>query len=324
VVRVDSVGWNMYEFAERLSRFTEPFYVRLGDLRAILKGPRPPGRRWMRHPFRIHVAESSEAAPGLPSNRVPVAAQLLTLTYHPGLDLVVVFIRIREGDGARGSHSGSGMVVEMPRLHKHSPQHPKQRDADEGGSAIGREPSGLTARSPRRARRARRFRGRRNSVQTTSRSRCKTWRESLGALPSDAEDSPPPNRDVRMARATVKYSRTQSAPRALSRAGANKDWRRTMSDRRHGREPARSGESNKDKHQEGNLGQKDARLQKEKQSELSHRGRTLEIRAKIGTTTRLTKALDPISPLSQRKENPHGIVQQGHRNDGRSFRPYPA
>jgi hypothetical protein len=174
----------MYEFAERLSRFTEPFYVRLGDLRAILKGPRPPGRRWMRHPFRIHVAESSEAAPGLPSNRVPVAAQLLTLTYHPGLDLVVVF-------RARGSHSGSGMVVEMPRLHKHSPQHPKQRDADEGGSAIGREPSGPTARSPRRARRARRFRGRRNSVQTTSRSRCETWRESLGALPSDAEDSPP-------------------------------------------------------------------------------------------------------------------------------------
>jgi hypothetical protein len=48
-----------------------------------------------------------------------------------------------------------------------------------------------------------------------------------------------------------------------------------MSDRRHGREPARSGESNKDKHQEGNLGQKDARLQKEKQSELSHMGRTL-------------------------------------------------
>jgi hypothetical protein len=78
----------------------------------------------MRHPFRIHVAESSEATPGLASNRVPVAAQLLTLTYHPSLDLVVVFIR--EGEGAHGSHSGSGMVVEMPRLHKHSPQHPKQ------------------------------------------------------------------------------------------------------------------------------------------------------------------------------------------------------
>ena len=45
-----------------------------------------------------------------------------------------------------------------------------------------------------------------------------------------------------------------------------------MSDKRHGREPARSGESNKDKHQEGTLGQKDARLQKEKQSELSNMG----------------------------------------------------
>jgi hypothetical protein len=45
-----------------------------------------------------------------------------------------------------------------------------------------------------------------------------------------------------------------------------------MSDRRHGREPARSGESNKDKHQEGNLGQKEARLEKEKQSELSKMG----------------------------------------------------
>jgi hypothetical protein len=45
-----------------------------------------------------------------------------------------------------------------------------------------------------------------------------------------------------------------------------------MSDRRHGREPARSGESNKAKHKEGNLGQKDARLQKEKQSELSNLG----------------------------------------------------
>jgi hypothetical protein len=45
-----------------------------------------------------------------------------------------------------------------------------------------------------------------------------------------------------------------------------------MSDRRHGREARRSGESHKEKHQEGNLGQKDARLQKEKQSELSNMG----------------------------------------------------
>jgi hypothetical protein len=45
-----------------------------------------------------------------------------------------------------------------------------------------------------------------------------------------------------------------------------------MSDRRHGREARRAGESDKEKHQEGNLGQKDARLQKEKQSELSNMG----------------------------------------------------
>jgi hypothetical protein len=45
-----------------------------------------------------------------------------------------------------------------------------------------------------------------------------------------------------------------------------------MSDRRHGREAKRSGEPDKHKHQQGNLGQKDARLQKEKQSELSHMG----------------------------------------------------
>jgi hypothetical protein len=216
------------------------------------------------------------------------------------------------------------MVVEMPRLHKHSPQHPKQRDADEGGSAIGREPSVQLhvlqgAQEGQEGSAEEEIASKRRHA-VVARPGAKAW----APLPSDAEDSPPPNRDVQMARATVEYSRTQSAPRALSRAGANKDWRRTMSDRRHGREPARSGESNKDKHQEGNLGQKDARLQKEKQSELSHMGRTLEIRAKIGTTTRLTKALDPISPLSQRKENPHGIVQQGHRNDGRSFRPYPA
>jgi hypothetical protein len=45
-----------------------------------------------------------------------------------------------------------------------------------------------------------------------------------------------------------------------------------MSDRRHGREARPTGKPNKEKHQEGNLGQKDARLQKEKQSELSNMG----------------------------------------------------
>jgi hypothetical protein len=55
------------------------------------------------------------AAPGLASNRAPVAAQLLTVTDHPGLDLALVFLR--EGDRAGGSHTGSGLVIEMPRFH---------------------------------------------------------------------------------------------------------------------------------------------------------------------------------------------------------------
>jgi hypothetical protein len=89
--------------------------------------------------------------------------------------------------------------------------------------------------------------------------------ESLEALPSDAEDSPPPNRNVRVARATVEYSRTQSAPRALSQRPRTKigDGQCQIDD---------MAGKNKDKHQEGNLGQKDARLQKEKQSELSNLG----------------------------------------------------
>jgi hypothetical protein len=45
-----------------------------------------------------------------------------------------------------------------------------------------------------------------------------------------------------------------------------------MSDRRHGREAKPGGKADKEKHQKGNLGQKEARLEKEKQSELSHMG----------------------------------------------------
>jgi hypothetical protein len=47
-----------------------------------------------------------------------------------------------------------------------------------------------------------------------------------------------------------------------------------MSERRNRREAKRSGETDRDKHLEGNLGQKDARLQKEKQTELSHMGQS--------------------------------------------------
>jgi hypothetical protein len=45
-----------------------------------------------------------------------------------------------------------------------------------------------------------------------------------------------------------------------------------MSDKRHGREARPAGKPDKEKHQQGNLGQKEARLEKEKQSELSHMG----------------------------------------------------
>ena len=73
------------------------------------------------------------------------------------------------------------------------------------------------------------------------------------------------------ARATVEYSRTQSAPGALSQRTQTKfgDGQCQIDDMAGNR---RVRESNKDKHQEGNLGQKDARLEKEKQSRLSKMG----------------------------------------------------
>jgi hypothetical protein len=63
---------------------------------------------------------------------MPIAAQLLTLTYHPGLDLVVF---IREGDGAGGSQSGSEAVVEMPRFHNTLHNTQGKRGAGDAGSA---------------------------------------------------------------------------------------------------------------------------------------------------------------------------------------------
>jgi hypothetical protein len=94
---------------------------RLGDSPAY--GPSKAGV-----PFRL--AEASEPAAGLASNRVPVAAQLLTLTDHPDLDLVVVFIR--EGDRAGGSHSESGLVMEMPGFHHTLRNTQGKRSADNG------------------------------------------------------------------------------------------------------------------------------------------------------------------------------------------------
>jgi hypothetical protein len=46
---------------------------------------------------------------------VPVGPRLLTLTEHPGFDLVVIFIRV--GDRADGRYSRSGLVMEVPPIH---------------------------------------------------------------------------------------------------------------------------------------------------------------------------------------------------------------
>ena len=69
---------------------------------------------------------------------MPIAAQLLTLTDHPGLDLIVVFVRV--GDGTDGRHSRSGLVMEMPRFHDTLRNTPAKRGADDGGSSSGKEP----------------------------------------------------------------------------------------------------------------------------------------------------------------------------------------
>jgi hypothetical protein len=46
---------------------------------------------------------------------VPVAAWLLTLADHPGLNRIVVLNSV--GDAAQGCHARSGLVMEMPRFH---------------------------------------------------------------------------------------------------------------------------------------------------------------------------------------------------------------
>src|SRR5262249_17895560 len=72
---------------------------------------------------------------GPANNDVPVAARLVTLTDHPGLDLVVVFVR--EGDGAGGNRAWSGLVTEIPRFHDTLRNTRAKRGADGRGSAIG-------------------------------------------------------------------------------------------------------------------------------------------------------------------------------------------
>ena len=50
-----------------------------------------------------------------PANSAPVAPCLLTLTDHPGFDLVAIFIRM--GDRDDGCYSPSGLVMEVPPFH---------------------------------------------------------------------------------------------------------------------------------------------------------------------------------------------------------------
>jgi len=97
-------------------------------------------------PFAFTLAQASAAIPDLAHNRVPVAARLVTLTDHPGLELVVVFIRV--GDRAGNRNSGSGLVMEMPRFHDTLRNTPAKRGADDGSSGIGREPADVIVRSP--------------------------------------------------------------------------------------------------------------------------------------------------------------------------------
>ena len=63
------------------------------------------------------TARSEAAASTVAGNRVPVAAQFLALSDHPGLAIwSSVFIRV--GDGTRGRrNSGSRLVMETPRFH---------------------------------------------------------------------------------------------------------------------------------------------------------------------------------------------------------------
>ena len=68
------------------------------------------GRSW-RSCRRVGSAEVPRPA----NNCAPVAPRLLTLTDHPGFDLVAIFIRM--GDRDNGCYSPSGLVMEVPPFH---------------------------------------------------------------------------------------------------------------------------------------------------------------------------------------------------------------
>jgi hypothetical protein len=75
-------------------------------------------------------AQASAAVPGPADNYVAVAARLLTLTDHPGLDLIIVFKHV--GDGADASPSG--LLMEIARFHDRAPNAHQRGPADPGSN----------------------------------------------------------------------------------------------------------------------------------------------------------------------------------------------
>ena len=80
--------------------------------------------------------QASAAVPGAADNYVPVAARLLTLTDHPGLNLIIVFNHV--GDGADASTSGP--LMEIPRFHDRAPNTHQRGPADAGSAIVGGNP----------------------------------------------------------------------------------------------------------------------------------------------------------------------------------------
>jgi hypothetical protein len=61
-------------------------------------------------------AQASARLPCPADNYLAITTRLLTLTDHPGLDLIIVLNRV--SDRADGCHSPSGLVMEIPRFHE--------------------------------------------------------------------------------------------------------------------------------------------------------------------------------------------------------------
>ena len=60
--------------------------------------------------------QASARLPCPADNYLAITTRLLTLTDHPGLDLIIVLNRV--SDRADRCHSPSGLVMEIPRFHK--------------------------------------------------------------------------------------------------------------------------------------------------------------------------------------------------------------